>query len=68
MCFILVAAKPTASRPVSGDCKPVMVWILQDLIGERMKEGLKDLMLDLEAGQSGADFQQKNQSFFDKRL
>ena len=35
-----------------------MVWILQDLIGERMKEGLKDLMLDLEAGQSRADFQQ----------
>lgn len=36
----------------------MMVWILQDLIGERMKEGLKDLMLDLEAGQSRADFQQ----------
>lgn len=50
--------QPTASRLVSGDCKPVMVWILQDLIGERMKEGLKDLMLDLEAGQSRADFQQ----------
>ncbi len=31
---------------------PVMVWILQDLIDGRMKEGLQDLMLDLEAGQS----------------